>query len=399
MGRKLAYEKFSEHTDVQDRSWKRNVDKFFCFYRNRRNVLRILVKWKQVELVLPREWSQVCHFGMINNPAGILECWHKNCISNTKKNMDKVFKNFLNNITLTSSQQEDAKKKYTGVCQKLYSKYYGAREFDRNKKFLFGSYKTKTNIRPLISMQDVDVLFKIPQDVFDKFDKYKGNGQAALLQEVKDVLKEKYTTTDTIKAWGKVVLVQFSENHHNVELLPALEQEDGTFLIPNSENGGFWDTFDPKSEVEKFIESNDCTDNLTRDLAKMLKAWAHSTATMSYKSCERLEDIIDFLRENYATGRKETEYGKVVFDFFDYLRHRCKEEISTHVETAYKRAQKALEYQDAGKEKDASEEWGKIFGSEFPLIKENSLRETQSTYIQPNPSRPWFNSVKKNKIG
>ena len=29
MGRKLAYEKFSEYTDVQDRSWKRNIDKFF----------------------------------------------------------------------------------------------------------------------------------------------------------------------------------------------------------------------------------------------------------------------------------------------------------------------------------------------------------------------------------
>jgi hypothetical protein len=392
MGRKLAYEKFPEYTDVQDRSWKRNIDKFFCFYRNRRNVLRILEKWKQVKLVLPRVWLRVCHFGMINYPAGILEYWRKYCISNTKKiNMDKAFKDFLNNITLTSSQQEDAKKKYTGVCQKLYSKYYGAGEFDSNKKFLFGSYKTKTNIRPLTSKQDVDVLFKIPQDVFDKFDKYKGNGQAALLQEVKDVLKEKYTTTDTIKAWGKVVLVQFSENHHNVELLPALEQEDGTFLIPNSENGGSWETFDPRSEIKEFEKSNNCTDNLTKDLTKILKAWAHNTVTMSYKSCERLKDIISFLSENYSKGREEAEYSKVVFDFFDYLRHRGKAEISTHAETAYKRAQKALEYADAGKERKASEEWIQIFGSEFPLVKENSLHKTQCAYVQSNPSRPWFN--------
>lgn len=117
MGRKLAYEKFPEYTDVQDRSWKRNIDKFFCFYRNRRNILRILEKWKQVKLVLPRVWLRVCHFDMINYPAGILEYWHKYCFSNTKKiYMDKAFKDFLNNITLTSSQQEDAKKKYIGAC-------------------------------------------------------------------------------------------------------------------------------------------------------------------------------------------------------------------------------------------------------------------------------------------
>jgi hypothetical protein len=29
--------------------------------------------------------------------------------------------------------------------------------------------------------------------------------------------------------------VKFTENTHNVEVLPALEQEDGTFIIPNSE--------------------------------------------------------------------------------------------------------------------------------------------------------------------
>lgn len=313
--------------------------------------------------------------------------------------MDKAFEIFLSKITLTSSQQEDAKRKYTGVCQKLYNKYYGAGKYDCDKQFLFGSYKTKTNIRPLTDMQDVDVLFKIPQYIFDKFNNYKSNGQAALLQEVKDVLKEKYTTTDTIKAWGKVVLVQFAENQHNVELLPALEQEDGTFLIPNSENGGFWEKFNPRFEVKKFTESNDHTDNLTRDLTKMLKAWAHNTPTMSYKSCERLDDIIDFLEENYTTGRNNTEYGKVIFEFYDYLRHRCKGGILSYVETAYKRAQKALEYEDARKEREASKEWIKIFGSDFPHIQENSLHESQIAYIQPNPSRPWCNSVKRNKIG
>ena len=209
--------------------------------------------------------------------------------------MENSFKDFLSNITLTSDQQEDAQTKYTGVCEKLYKFYYGEGAYDSSKKYLFGSYKTKTNVRPFTEEQDIDVLFKIPEDTFKKYDGYKSNGQCALLQEIKDVLKEKYTTTDKIKAWGKVVLVQFAENHHNVELLPALEKEDGTFLIPNSENGGSWDYFDPRMEIDKFNESNKATSGLTRDLAKMLKAWAHNTPSMSYKSCERMDDIIAFL--------------------------------------------------------------------------------------------------------
>ncbi len=121
--------------------------------------------------------------------------------------MENSFKDFLSNITLTSDQQEDAQTKYTGVCEKLYKFYYGEGAYDSSKKYLFGSYKTKTNVRPFTEEQDIDVLFKIPEDTFKKYDGYKSNGQCALLQEIKDVLKEKYTTTDKIKAWGKVVLV------------------------------------------------------------------------------------------------------------------------------------------------------------------------------------------------
>ncbi len=301
--------------------------------------------------------------------------------------MDKEFKTFIESITLTSTQNEDAKNKYIGVCKKLYSKYYSG-DYDDGKKFLFGSYKTKTNIRPLTKDQDVDILFKIPKDVFDRFDAYESNGQSALLQEIRTTLQEKYTTTDTIKAWGKVVLVQFSDNHHNVELLPALEQEDKTFLIPNSENGGSWEVFDPRLEIDRFTSSNEATNGLTRDLAKMLKAWAHNTTSMVYKSYKRLDDVQTFLDEYYPKGRGETAYAKVVFDFFDYLRSVCGNDISNYVETAYKRAQKAIEYQDNDKPKEASEEWRKIFGTCFPSVKDNP-KKSYSEVISSTPIRPW----------
>ncbi len=301
--------------------------------------------------------------------------------------MEREFSQFINEITLTSTQSNDAQTKYTGVCQKLYSHYYNG-EYDAGKKYLFGSYKTRTNVRPLTEDQDVDVLFKIPQSTYDKFDQYESNGQAALLQEVKNILKEKYTTTDTIKAWGKVVLVQFQENHHNVELLPALEQEDDTFLIPNSENGGSWEIFDPRAEVERFRTSNDNTGGLTRELTKMLKAWAHNTTSMTYKSCKRLDDVIKFLEDLYPNGKESTSYAKIVFDFFDYMNTRCDDDIKSYINTALSRARKALEYDNKEQPKEASEQWRLIFGNEFPKVLSNPVKKNESQSII-NPIRPW----------
>jgi hypothetical protein len=301
--------------------------------------------------------------------------------------MEREFSKFINEITLTTNQSDDAQTKYTNVCKKLYSHYYEG-DYDDGKKYLFGSYKTKTNVRPLTEDQDVDVLFKIPQSTFDKFDQYGSNGQAALLQEIRNILKEKYTTTDTIKAWGKVVLVKFDEHYHNVELLPALEQEDGTFLIPNSENGGSWDTFDPRSEVKRFQTSNDNTSGLTRDLAKMLKAWAHNTSSMSYKSCKRLDDVIEFLDEFYTEGRGSASYAKIVFDFFDYMSTRSDDDIKSYINTALSRARKALEYENKEQPMEASEQWRLIFGSEFPKVASNPVKKKESQSII-NPIRPW----------
>ena len=301
--------------------------------------------------------------------------------------MDNQFKTFIFNITLTAAQSEDVQTKYTGVCEKLYNKYYSGK-YDEGCKFLFGSYKTKTNVRPLTEDQDVDVLFKIPTETFEKFDAYGSNGQSALLQEVRATLQEKYTTTDKIKAWGKVVLVQFAENHHNVEILPAYEQEDKTFLIPNSEDGGSWETFDPRAEVKKFEDSNEKTQGLTRDLCKMLKSWVHNTTSMTYKSYKLMNDVISFLDKYYPTGKGNISYAKIVFDFFDYMSSSCGSDIKTHVDTALERARKACEYEDNDKLIEAADEWRKIFGDVFPKIYVNPQKDIRNE-IGPNPARPW----------
>ena len=307
--------------------------------------------------------------------------------------MQKQFKQFSENIRLTSAQEDDALTKYSGVCKKLHSAYYET-EYDGKTKLLFGSYKNKTSIRPLSDKHDVDVLFKIPKETFERFKKYESNGPSALLQEVKNILSEKYTTTDAIKAWGKVVLVKFSENAHNVEVLPAYEEEDGTFIIPNSENGGSWDKFDPRAQLAVFQNSNNTTTGLTSELARIVKTWVDNTASLNYKSFKSLNDVIAFLNTEFKNGAEYSEYSTVVKKFFQYLKNNGDKEIENYVNTALDRAKKACDFEAENKPKEASEEWRKIFGfegkSDFPSVAENPVNES-NTRVFSNPSSPYGN--------
>ena len=301
--------------------------------------------------------------------------------------MEKEFTKFADNIRLTENQQQDAKTKYEGVCEKLHKSYYET-EYDGSTKFLFGSYKTKTNIRPLTPDQDVDVIFKIPDETYKRFKDYDGNGPSALLQEIREYLKEKYTTTDKIKAWVKVVLVQFSENTHNVEVLPAHEESDDSFTIPNSSDGGSWEKFDPRKEIDSFQDSNTKTNGLTADIVRMLKSWVHNTTSLGYKSYQLQNDVINFLSSNYKNGAEYSEYSRLMKDLFQYLKQNCDASIQSHVETALNRAIKANSLEKDRKFKEASEEWRKIFGTEFPIA-ENEQNTDSLTRVFCSPSRQY----------
>jgi hypothetical protein len=301
--------------------------------------------------------------------------------------MKKQFTKFSENIRLKESQETDAKTKYNGVCKTLHKSYYD-NEYDGKTKLLFGSYRTKTNTRPLSENQDVDVIFKIPEVTYNKFKNYNGNGPSALLQEIKNILTKTYTTTERIKGWGKVVLVKFANNKHNVEVLPAFELEDKTFKIANSENGGSWDDFDPRDQLQTFKTSNNTTNSLTADLTRMMKTWVDNTSSLSYKSYNLLNDIMNFLKTNYANGADYSDYHLVIKDCFKYLKDNCDISLDGYLKTAFDRADKAVDYIDNNKPSEASVEYRKIFGSEYPLVTVNPISESK-TRVFATPSSPY----------
>lgn len=269
------------------------------------------------------------------------------------------FEEFYENIKLTPAQKDDAKIKYNGVCKVLHDYYYPDIEYDGSTKLLIGSYGKGTNIRP---PRDIDVVFKMPPEKFRQYDDNTTNKQAQLLQDIRRILSERYATTDKIQAWGKIVKIEFSGSTHSIDLLPAWEQYDNSFLIPNSENNGSWEYYDPKLEIEKIKKSNSDNNQKTIPLIRMVKKWSEN-CTVNLKSFQIEERVVSYINPNNSNQ----EYSTMVRDFFQFLAGTSYEEnIKSHAQTAVGRAIKACNFEAEGKLENSVDEWKKIFGDDFP---------------------------------
>lgn len=292
--------------------------------------------------------------------------------------MEPFFNKFVNDIKLTSIQRQDAMTKYNGVCKKIHEKYYPDKEYDGSTKLLVGSYGKKTNIRP---PGDVDVIFKMPETSFIEYDE-KENGQSCLLQDVRSVLKDVYETTDRITAFGKVVVVHFSEGAHDVEILPAWQQDDGSYVIPDTSEGGSWETWNPIADIDVINESEKNTSK-TKSLIRLLKKWKDvcQVDIDAYK-LEMLTVL--HLKHFYNNDVENILYQDILKSFFEHLLSLPNQRLEipsgssvdlgslwyTKVESALKRINKAIEAESAEKHNIVTEELRKVFGGAFPKVEQ-----------------------------
>ena len=259
---------------------------------------------------------------------------------------------------------------------------------------IVGLDKNNSNICIITKqVKDLDVYFskKLLNDLNNKDMNAEFRKQLLSTPEssIKNMLKDTYSITDKIRAWAKVVLVEMVGGTHNVEVLPVLEKVDGTSTIPNSVNDGGWENVDPRKQLDEFQTINENTNGLTAELGRMMKSWKN-TSSMTYSSYELLSDIMAFLETEFKEGADYEDYYEVVKNFFDYLKsNRNDSNTESHIETAYNRAVKAIEYMDNDKTKEASEEWRKVFGDKFPKVKENPQKEPKIAPPIISPIRPW----------
>lgn len=287
--------------------------------------------------------------------------------------LTKRFNAFLGNITLTQNQVDDGVTKVGGVVSCLNNAYYG--KSSQENFFYIGSWAKDTAIRP---PRDVDIYFLLPPAVHERFSKYSGNKQSALLQEVKGHLLKSYPSSD-VKGDGPVVLASFAS--YSVEIVPAFALvDDRAYWICDTKNGGSYITAKPLHEVDDIAAADKRNAGNVRPLIRMMKTW-QSNCSVPLKSFYLELLSIKFLDQYEYRDRSVFYYDWMCRDFFKFLVENANGIVmtpgtyqwlsigdawKTKAESAYGRACKACDYEKADDMIQAGDEWQKIFGSDIP---------------------------------
>lgn len=176
------------------------------------------------------------------------------------------FQKFCSEIHLHSDEFMVSLKEIT---KKLNKKYYETNS-EANHLLLVGSIGRGTAVE---GVSDIDVIFELPQEVYKRFNAYESNGQSALLQEVKNVIAERFPKTE-IKGDGQVVDVFFDA--YTVELVPVFRQSNNSFKYPDSNDGGSWKITDPIPEQEACKNQDKVTGGTFVNIANILRTWKNN---------------------------------------------------------------------------------------------------------------------------
>ena len=270
------------------------------------------------------------------------------------------FEQFYAKIKLTKNQTKDARTKYTEVCEVLHKRYYPNTKYGGNTKQLIGSYGQDTHIRPA---RDVDVIFIMPRRSFSQYGDMGLNGPSHLLQEVKKALKKKYPNVP-INIDHKVVALMFAEPKHKVEVQPAWRIEGDDFKAPSTKGSVPWVTVRPLKRIRKIRESNSRT-HKTKILIRIIKKW-QEVKNVRLKSYQVEDAVLGFFGNQKVRDTRQTSV--LVRGFFKsfHLNAKLDDPAKGSAKTAYNIAKKACQLELKGNVAEATKEWRKIFGSEFP---------------------------------
>ena len=289
--------------------------------------------------------------------------------------VEERFQKFLNNISLTKDQLNDGHKKIKGVTKCLNKHYWGIDSEDSNT-MLVGSWGKQTRIGP---PRDIDLIFFLPSDLYERYTQRIGNIQSQILQDVKEVLLKTFSTT-AIRGDGQVVVVPFSS--YKVEVVPAFRLNNGHVRICDTNDDGKFKDTDPLAEIHSFDNTDKKWNRNARDLVRMLKAWQeyHQVPLKSFV-LERL--TVEFLEQWPYSGHALFWYDWMVRDFFSFLLSRKNSFVTlpgifefipignnwlTKAQRANQNASMACAYERMNMDGLAAGEWQAVFGCNIPRL-------------------------------
>ncbi|MBM7634302.1 SMODS domain-containing nucleotidyltransferase [Geomicrobium sediminis] len=286
------------------------------------------------------------------------------------------FSTLCNNLKMRDIIIDKIQRRYKRITKRINYEYRNL-DSETSYSLYVGSYGRGTEIWT----SDIDLIVHLPYKTYDKYNNYKGNGQSALLQDVKRALQKTYATSH-IKGDGQVIGINFEDNI-NFEVVPAFINKDKqSYTYPDTNNGGIWRTTNPRSEMEAMKNRNSLTNKNLKRLCRMARAWKSNCNvpisgilidTLAYK----------FINECQYKDKSFLYYDFISRDFFKYLKELDKEinywlapgsnrrvyksgNFQFKASSAYNLSLEAIEYQTKEYWHSANNKWRDIYGTRYP---------------------------------
>ena len=190
-----------------------------------------------------------------------------------------------------------------------------------------GSYGRGT----AVDTSDIDILLELPQAEYERYNAAKRNGQSRLLQAVKEAIQASYPRSD-ISADGQIVKITFSDGM-KFELLPAFlnvywwGNQSGTYIYPDTNMGGNWQSTNPKAEQDAMRERNNISIGLLFDTCKHIR-YVRDTQFKSYHLSGIVIDSFVYAAignwhwtdSNGESSSNPGNYEKVLLNYYDGMK-------------------------------------------------------------------------------
>lgn len=286
----------------------------------------------------------------------------------------EVFEKFCDNLKITNGATISYR--YKRITNQLNRTFYGY-ENDTYHSIYTGSYGRDTAIE---GFSDLDMLFWMHPDDYSRFNNHEGNGQSAMLQEVRTSILNTYPNT-AVSGDGQVVVVSFDDGMR-FEVAPGFELTDDTFKCPNSNDGGKWYITDPRAEQIAINKKNDAWNWNLKRLARMGRAWKREWSVPMGGL------LIDTLAHNFLSDWAYRDKSFVYYDwmsrdFFNYLMDQNPNQsywlapgssqfvwragdFEYKAKRCYNISLEAIEADSKGHEYTRNSKWREIYGTSFP---------------------------------
>lgn len=225
------------------------------------------------------------------------------------------FSNFCNALRMSDDVISNISFRAKQITKRVNYDFRGI-DSDIRYSLFVGSYGRGTDIH----VSDIDMIVELPYSIYEKYNNYLGNGQSALLQALRDSIKQTYSTTH-IRADGQVVKLDFSDGIC-FEIVPGFINTDAeNFTYPDTNNGGSWKTTKPRSEIREINAANNLWNKNLKRLCRMTRAWK-DTWNVPIGGL-----LIDTLAFNFLSQWKYKDNSYVYYDwmtrdFFEYLKNQ-----------------------------------------------------------------------------